>query len=407
MSDDLGLFADDSGEPPRPSGRRQAREERDRFRRRRRRRTVTALAGLFVLLLVGGGVVYGASQFLQIGRFEDYPGPGTGEAVVEVKAGDTVSAIGSSLKQADVVASTKAFVKAAENNRQINGIQPGFYLMKQKMSGQGAVAHILSPAAKTGRVEIRGGQRLEDQLTPDGGHSPGILTKLADATCAGAGSNQCTTPEQMHEVAATADLASLGVPEWAIEGASKAEPKRRLEGLLMPGIYDVKPGEKPDEVLRQVITRSAALLEAAGLPQAAEGTGHSPYEVLIIASLVQSEGIEGDFPKVSRVIYNRLTHPVIKLGLDSTINYPLDKPVLLTKPEDRKRPGPYNTYENYGLPPTPISTVSKEAVAAAEKPAEGTWKYFVKCYPDGTSCFANNQQEHDAYIEEARKRGAF
>ena len=408
MSDDLGLFTDDSGEPPRRRGRRQAREERDRFRRRRRRRAVTALAGLFVLVLVGVSVVYGASQFLQIGRYDDYPGPGAGEAVVEVKAGDTVSNIGSALKQADVVASTKAFVKAAEGNRQINGIQPGFYLMKQKMSGQGAVAHILSPEAKTGRVEVRGGQRLEDQLTPDGGHSPGILTKLADATCAGAGgSTPCTTSEQMHEVAATADLASLGVPEWAIADASKAEPKRRLEGLIMPGIYDIKPGEKPEEVLRQVLTKSGAMLEAAGLPKAAEGTDHSPYQLLVVASLVQSEGIAGDFPKVARVIYNRNTHPVMKLGLDSTINYPLDKPVLLTKPEDRQRPGPYNTYQNYGLPPTPISTVSKEAVAAAEKPAEGGWKYFVKCYPDGTSCFANNQQEHDAYIQEARKRGAF
>ncbi|QUH01595.1 endolytic transglycosylase MltG [Saccharopolyspora erythraea] len=408
MSDDLGLFADDSGETTRPRGRRQVREERERFRRRRRQRSVTALAGLFVLLLVGTGVVYGVSQFLQIGTYDDYQGQGTGDVVVEVESGDTVSAIGTKLRQADVVASTKAFVKAAENNRQINGIQPGFYLMKSKMSGQAAVTHILSPEAKTGRVEVRGGQRLEDQLTPDGGHSPGILTKLAEATCAGAqGSRPCATPEQMHEVAATADLASLGVPEWALEGASKAEPKRRLEGLIMPGIYDIKPGEAPEEVLRQVVTKSAAMLEAAGMPQAAESTGHSPYEVLIIASLVQSEGIAKDFPKVSRVVYNRLTHPVIRLGLDSTINYPLDKPTLLTKPEDRQRPGPYNTYLNYGLPPTPISTVSKEAVAAAEKPEEGGWKYFVKCYPDGTSCFANNDQEHQAFIEEARKRGAF
>ena len=97
----------------------------------------------------------------------------------------------------------------------------------------------------------------------------------------------------------------------------------------------------------------------------------------------------------------------MQLGLDSTINYPLDKPSLLTKAEDRQRPGPYNTYLNYGLPPTPISAASKEAIAAALKPADGPWKYFVKCYPDGTSCFAETQEEHENYIREAQERGAF
>lgn len=406
MSDDLGLFTDDAGEPP-PRSRREARRERERLRRRKRRGSVTALAGVFVLLLVGAGVIYGGMQILQIGSYEDYDGQGTGEVVVEVSSGESVSSIASTLSKADVVASSSAFTNAAEDNKQINNIQPGFYLMRSKMSGQAAVQRILSPDAKTGRIEIRGGQRLEDQASPDGGRSPGILTKLAQATCTGAAANKCTSPEQMHEAAATADLAQLGVPQWAIADAQKAQPERRLEGLIMPGVYDVKPGEPPEEVLRQVVTKSAALLEAAGLPQNAAATQHTPYELLTIASLVQSEGIEDDFGKVARVIHNRITEPQMRLQLDSTINYPLDKPTLLTKAEDRKQPGPYNSYQNYGLPPTPISTVSKAALQAAEKPDPGTWVYFVKCYPDGHSCFATTQAEHDRYIQEAQQRGAF
>ncbi|GAA4618491.1 endolytic transglycosylase MltG [Saccharopolyspora hordei] len=400
MTDDLGLFADE------PEERRHRAPDPERFRRRKRRRLVTALAGLFVLVLVGVGVLYGASQIMQIGAYDDFDGEGSGDVVIEVKPGDTVSAIGRTLAQHGVVASSKAFTKAAEENRRINSIQPGYYLMRNQMSGEAAVAHILSPKAKVGRVDIRGGMRLEDQLAPDGGHTPGILTRLAEATCVGENPT-CTTPEEMHHVAATADLESLGVPDWAIEDASKAEPKRRLEGLIMPGVYDVKPGESAENVLRDVVNRSAAALEAAGLPQRAEGTGHTPYELLIIASIVQSEAIEKDFPQVARVIENRLTHPVMELKMDSTINYPLDKPSLLTRPEDRQRPGPYNTYLNYGLPPTPISTASKEALAAAEKPAEGNWRFFVKCYPDGTSCFADTLEQHEAYIDEARARGAF
>ncbi|MGW1676356.1 endolytic transglycosylase MltG [Saccharopolyspora sp. NPDC002376] len=400
MTDDLGLFADE------PDERRRRTPDPERFRRRKRRRLVTALAGLFVLVLVGVGVLYGASQIMQIGAYEDYDGDGTGDVVVEIKPGDTVSAIGRTLSEQHVVASTKAFTKAAEENRQINSIQPGYYLMRNKMSGDAAVAHILSPKAKVGRVDIRGGMRLEDQLAPDGGHTPGILTRLAEATCAGENPT-CATSEEMHHIAATADLKALGVPDWAIEDASKAEPNRRLEGLIMPGIYDVKPGETAENVLHDVVTRSAAALEVAGLPQRAEGTGHTPYELLTIASITQSEAITKDFGKVARVIENRLTDPVMELKMDSTINYPLDKPSLLTDLNDRKRPGPYNTYQNYGLPPTPISTASKEALEAAENPTEGNWLFFVKCYPDGTSCFADTYEQHQAYIEEAQARGAF
>ena len=80
----------------------------------------------------------------------------------------------------------------------------------------------------------------------------------------------------------------------------------------------------------------------------------SPYDVLIVASLVEKESITADMPKVARVIYNRLGAGQ-RLELDTTINYPLDVPSLYTSPENRAKPGPYNTYLNTGLPPTPIA----------------------------------------------------
>ncbi len=402
MSDDLGLFADDPDDDD-PS-----RTERGPgfFRRRKRRRWVTAIAGVCVFVLVAAGALYGVSQIRELRSYEDYDGGGHGDVVIEVASGDTISAIGSTLTDKNVVASAQAFVAAAEENRQIDSIQPGYYLMHREMSGNAAVEHIVSDEAQVGSVEVRGGMRLEDQLTPDGGSEPGVLTRLAQATCAG-GAQECVTSEQMHQAATTADLADLGVPEWLRADAAEGEGFRRLEGLIQPGVYDVEPGDDATSALRSVVRSSTAKLEAAGVPQAAEQTGRSPYELLTVASLVQSESIEKDFPKVARVVYNRLTPPGMHLGMDSTINYPLDKPSLLTKPEDRNRPGPYNTYQNYGLPPTPISAPSQGAIAAAKEPAEGDWKYFVKCYPDGTSCFAGTQEEHDRYIEQAQERGAF
>lgn len=408
VSDDLGLFSDESSDQPRRrGGRRRAREDQARFRRHKRRRNVTALAGLLVLLLVGGGVLFGASQILQIGYYPDYEGAGNGDAVVEVKSGETISDIGRSLVGQDVVASTKAFTKAAENRKEVAALQPGFYLMKHRMSGQAAVTRIVSAQAKVGRLEVRGGMRLEDQASPNGQPTPGILHRLADASCAEmSGKQKCVTPDEIHKVAAEADLASLGAPQWAIGPASAAEPKRRLEGLIMPGLYDVKPGMPAKELLRTVVSSSAAQLDAVGLPQIAQRTGMAPYDVLKISSLTQAEGVQPDFPKISRVIYNRLkiNRP---LQFDSTINYPLDKPTLLTKDEDRHRVGPYNTYVVPGLPPTPISSASKEAVSAAEKPIEGRWIFFVKCYPSGISCFSETDEQHRAAIREAQARGAF
>lgn len=404
MDDDLGLFADDSSQPR--HSRKQEREARDHFQRRRRRRSVTALVGVLVLLFVGAGAAYGAAQILSIGFYDDYDGAGDGEVVIKVDSGDSVSAIGSTLAEKDVVASSKAFRKAATDNRSISSIQPGYYRMKSHMSGAAAVSRLVSPEAKTGQVEIRGGMRLEDQATPKGTTTPGVLSRLAEASCTGTSQGNCATPEQVKQAAKTADLASLGVPEWAREPASSADPERRLEGLIMPGVYDVKPGQQPEELLRSVVTASAAKLQAAGLPQAAQGTGHSPYEVLTIGSLVQSEAVGKDFPKVSRVIENRLKQNE-PIKFDSTINYLLDKPTIMTKSEDRQRPGPYNTYKNQGLTKTPISAVSKEAIAAAEKPTPGEWLFFVKCYPDGTSCFASNNAEHEANIEQAQERGAY
>ncbi|MDR7303294.1 endolytic transglycosylase MltG [Haloactinomyces albus] len=405
MSDDLGLFADDAGDPQR-YGRREARAERDRFRRRRRRRIVTAVAGLFALLIVGGGALYGTSQLLKIGSYENYEGSGSGEAVIEVERGDTISAIGRTLAEHDVVASATAFVEASRGNAEIGGIQPGFYLMKKKMSGASAVQRILSDKASVGRVEIRGGMRLEDQTRPNGDAVPGILSRLAEATCVGSGGpDTCVTSKEMRTAAAQADLAELGAPEWAVDPASAAKAERRLEGLIMPGIYHVEPGSSAEEVLSSVLTASKAKLQAAGMPDTAEGTGFSPYEILTMASLIQSEAIKKDFGKVSRVIRNRLETDM-PLQFDSTINYPLDKPTLLTDPSDRERPGPYNTYLNTGLPPTPISSPSEEAIDAAVNPTPGEWRYFVRCYKDGTSCFSETNEQHNAARRKAEARGA-
>ncbi|AHH96082.1 hypothetical protein GCM10010174_42800 [Kutzneria viridogrisea] len=389
--EDLDLF-DSAEEPATPA-------------RRPRRKPVVLAAVVVVLLLLCWGAYYGAGRFLGIGSYGDFGGDGGSDVLVQVRDGASTKAIGEMLADNDVVRTGRAFVNAAGSDDRVGALQPGFYVMKTEMSGKAAVARIVDPASRVGNLQVKAGLQLDDTRKPDNSVNPGILSLLAKASCATLdGKQTCVPVEELRKVAETADATALGVPDWALSSVAKAEPKHRLEGLILSGVYDVKPGASAQDLLRAVITSSATKL--ADVPKLSEDTGFTPYQVLVVASLIEREAIESDFGKVSRVIYNRLAVGM-PMQDDSTINYVLDQPLLATSDADRARPGPYNTYLNTGLTPTPISSPSQKAMQAAVKPTEGTWVYFVKCDKEGNSCFATTQAEHDANVSKARAAGIF
>jgi UPF0755 protein len=364
---------------------------------------------LVVLGLIAGGVWFGLTQVLglDLGGYDDYSGAGEQDVVVEIPTGATTGGIAAALHDSGVVASTKAFTKAAEGDSRARSIQPGFYVLRTHVSGKDALSRILQPDARKGQLQLRAGLQFDDLNKPDGTVEPGVLSRIAKASCAELnGKSTCVTVDALRKAYTTADLANLGVPDWAAPVAAKLEPNRRLEGLIMPGVYDVKPGSTAEELLRKLISESAAQLQAWGMPQVAADTGYTPYQVLIMASLIEREAITKDFKKVSRVTYNRLQKGM-KLEYDSTVNYVLDRPSIRTKPEDRNRAGAYNTYANTGLPPGPISAPSKEAIEAAAKPEAGPWLFFVRCQKDGTSCFAETAQQHEQNVKQAQANGAY
>ena len=101
---------------------------------------------------------------------------------MQVQQGDSTSAIATRLVEQDVVASPRAFVQAAEADERVRGVQPGYYQMRARMSGAQAVVQLLDPAPRVGRLEVRGGEQLDDVRLPDGTVVPGILSKLATAS---------------------------------------------------------------------------------------------------------------------------------------------------------------------------------------------------------------------------------
>lgn len=403
---------DQAGYPARPERHDPERRDPERYepepeqapRRRGRRTGPLVVLGIFAAIVAGGGYLLYNSFF----GVPDYDGPGQGDVILQVEEGDTISAIGAQLTKLDVVRSGKAFTAAAaEDEARSRSVQPGYYRLKRQMSGEGAVELLLDPRARVGQLEIKGGVQLDDTRLPDGTVAPGVLTQVAQATCTQLnGSSTCIGAEQLRRAMAGGQLEALGVPDWARAEVAEAEPNRRLEGLIAPGRYDVRPGSSAEEVLSGLVRRSAQQYEATGLLSGATQGRYSPYQLLVISSLIEKEGITGDFAKISQVIYNRLTSRV-RLEMDSTVNYPLDLQEVRTNASDRGRAGPYNSYANYGLPPTPIGAPGARAIEAALRPEAGPWMFFVKCRKDGTSCFATTLPEHTRNVRAAVAAGAF
>src|SRR5690606_17422173 len=255
------------------------------------------------------------------------------DVVIEVRDGDTTTAIGQTLQEHNVVATVKAFVDAAAGNAAISSIQPGFYKMRTEIPAADAVARLADPENRVGKLVIPEGRQLDDTRDVKTDRvTEGILTMIARASCVDLdGEERCMSVEQLREVASTAPAAALSVPHWA-EPAVRAmgDDPRRLEGLIAAGTWNINPAATPQQTLSTLISASAAPYAQNGLLEGAERANMSPYEILTVASLVQRESTPEDFAKVARVIYNRLAVNQ-KLEFDSTVNYALDRQEVATK----------------------------------------------------------------------------
>lgn len=193
-----------------------------------------------------------------------------------------------------------------------------------------------------------------------------------------------------------------------------------LEGLLFPDTYQVSNIETVTMVMRRMVAQLDRVGGQEKLDEKAAQLGYTPYQVLIIASMIEREAKTAvDRPLVARVIYNRLFLGM-NLDIDATLYYnqPPDTPFPQLKATDT----PYNTYMHAGLPPTPIANPGRDAIHAALNPAPPltendplckdlpkdevcALKYYVLSDVIGNHKFSVTlaQQEHN--VEEARNQG--
>jgi UPF0755 protein len=138
----------------------------------------------------------------------------------------------------------------------------------------------------------------------------------------------------------------------------------------------------------------------------ASAMGLSPYQAVIVASMIQGEAkLDVDRPLISAVIDNRLRADM-PLQIDATVRYARGPSVTgrLTD-ADFARASPYNTYQVKGLPPTPIMTVAEVSLRAALATADVPYLYYVVIDANGKHAFATTYQQHLQNIAEARRKG--
>ena len=282
----------------------------------------------------------------------DYAGEGVGEVQVQVARGDTLTAIGQTLTEAGVVRTVNAFTDAAQANESAASIGPGSYTLRLQMSGASAVELMLDPASRAdSRLVLPEGLRL-------------IQTIEAASKASGLPLSEF---EQIID-----NPGVLGLPSWA---------EQRPEGFMFPATYDLAGDETAEQILTTLVERFDLAADELDLVARAEAIERTPYEVLIVASLVQAEVLPEDMRKAAAVVYNRLDEGM-PLQFDSTVSYGLGITELQLTAEQLESDNPFNTYVNEGLPPTPINSPGEAAIEAALDPAKANWLYFVTVNPD-------------------------
>ncbi len=336
------------------------------------------LAVIVALAVLGGGGYFlwdRASSF--IASFEDVPDytdtAGKASITVTVPSGSSLTAIGTILQTKGVIRSTKAFDRAVKAEESTPTVQAGSYLMRTEIPATRALQILTDPAR----------YRVRNQVTvPEGLRVSEQVAALVKGT----------KISKADYEKALADPKSLGLPSYA---------KNNPEGVLFPDTYELTQGATATTVLKQMSSRYATVTGDLDLSAQAKTLNRSPYQVLIVASIIEKEVNQERYrAQVARVLYNRLDRGM-PLQLDSTLVFALDLKTTTTTAANRKSSSPYNTYNHQGLPPGPIAAPGKAALQAAANPADGDWLYFTTVnFDTGETKFANDYSGHEKNVEQ-------
>ena len=184
---------------------------------------------------------------------------------------------------------------------------------------------------------------------------------------------------------------------------SAGKRKYVMEGYLAPNTYEFYVTATEEEIIRRMLSQTEAAFPAE-LQELATEQGMTMDQVLTLASLIEKEAKEADFPKVSAVFHNRLAAGM-KLESDVTVHYVTGVRRMALEDRDLAVSSPYNTYQVTGLPVGPICNPSPKAIEAALNPDASMvaekYLYFCAKEPEsGELYFSRTLEEHQRAVNQ-------
>lgn len=313
------------------------------------------LSGIFLLLLLL------LSGFLLYKTPQDFPPQSsTAPQTITVSSGESGSLIASNLEARGIVKSASYFISRLLRNTKSIGIAPGVHKIDGHIPSDQAIAELLDRSRLLDQVSIKEGSTFNDVLR--------VLK--SDSSLIESG-----------------QLPNFNLP---IPNSSNS-----LEGQLAPANYSFAPGTTLAEAIREGLKGFQSELVASGIARGYKN--FTPYQLLIIASLLQEESDPKDYGRVAEVIYNRLRMGM-PLQLNSTVAYVIHSQGQIGLSINATHvASPYNTYMHTGLPPTPICNPSLAALKATLAPEIGDWLYFITVSP-GDTRFSNSFSQFESWV---------
>ena len=284
--------------------------------------------------------------------------PDLGSVSIDVLAGETGASIASKLAERGVVKSSESFFRVAVADPRAASIAPGVHQIDLEICASDALDQLLDSKRIANLIAINEGAWVTE-----------IKSRLAQL-----GFTKSEISESFAAVKPPIGFTSL-------------------EGLLFPSQYSFASETPLSEIIESIVSRGLEEMKAAGISAGTEK--FTAAELLTIASLIQAEADPVDYEKVSQVVRNRLKVGM-PLQFDSTVHYIKGvRGSVFLSTQSTLLKSPYNTYRNYGLPPTPINNPGILAMKAAVNPVAGDWLYFITVAPGDTRFTSSFSQFND------------
>jgi UPF0755 protein len=325
------------------------------------------IAAVLALLVVGA-----MAAAVLITTWLDEP-TGSASVVVDVPAGDSLGGVALRLQRAGVLDHPEWFKLYARLTGAAQRIHTGEYQFTAAHTPRSVLADLIAGRVLEHSLAIIEGWSLQQALA-----AMSARTDLVDDLGAGARSTVLD-----------ALVASYG----------------SAEGWLFPDTYRFRKGDSVSLIVAVAHERMRTILDDAWHHRAEDLPYESPYEALIMASIVEKEtGVDEDRPLIARVFVSRLQLGM-RLQSDPTVIYGLGESFDgdLTRAHLRAE-SPYNSYRRTGLPPTPIALPGLASINAALHPADGDYLYFV-AKGNGRSEFSSSLDAHDAAVRRYQLKG--